>query len=447
MPLLQTPVFVEEFILDRTLDPAIEEFGLGGFRMIDPACGSGHFLLGSFRRLLDRWSKAEPGTNARKLVQRALDSVHGVDVNPYAAAIARFRLLLAALRACSITRLADAPAFRFNLACGDSLLHGSSGGDQLVLGFHELAHVYQSEDLLDLRRVLQAGYYHAVVANPPYITPKDKALNEAYRVRYTACHRQYSLAVPFMQRIFDLATAGGYTGQITANSFMKREFGKKVIEEFLPTVDLTHVIDTSLAHLLDYGTPTIILFGRARRPVAEVVRAVLGIKREDGEPADPAKGLVWAAILAQTDQPRSHSEFVSVSDVSRVLFAKHPWSIGGGGAAELKQRLDEDTTHVLSDLVQEIGFGAITREDEAYLVGAGTALNVVFPQDSCGIVEGDQVRDWSFSEPIGAIWPYNTSTLAVQIGASKRLFVALAATTDRTGCVWPNTTRTRSNVV
>ena len=41
-------------------------------------------------------------------------------------------------------------------------------------------------------------------------------------------------------------TAGaGYIGQITANSFMKREFGKKLIEEFLSQIDLTHVIDTS----------------------------------------------------------------------------------------------------------------------------------------------------------------------------------------------------------
>lgn len=41
--LLQTPVFVEEFILERTLEPAIREFGLKDFKMIDPACGSGHF--------------------------------------------------------------------------------------------------------------------------------------------------------------------------------------------------------------------------------------------------------------------------------------------------------------------------------------------------------------------------------------------------------------------
>ena len=49
--LLQTPEFVEEFILDRTLTPAIEEFGFREVRLIDPACGSGHFLLGAFRRL------------------------------------------------------------------------------------------------------------------------------------------------------------------------------------------------------------------------------------------------------------------------------------------------------------------------------------------------------------------------------------------------------------
>ncbi|WP_291166828.1 BREX-2 system adenine-specific DNA-methyltransferase PglX [Gimesia sp.] len=127
--LLQTPDFVEEFILDRTLDPALDEFGLdappvkgrdgkelapAGFRMIDPACGSGHFLLGSFPRILDRWQKKDPGANVRDLVQRTLNSIHGVDINPFAIAIARFRLLLAALKACHITQLSDAPEFELN---------------------------------------------------------------------------------------------------------------------------------------------------------------------------------------------------------------------------------------------------------------------------------------------------------------------------------------------
>ena len=58
--LLQTPVFVEEFILDRTLEPALAEFGLEHTRLIDPTCGSGHFLLGAFARLLDRHEAHAP---------------------------------------------------------------------------------------------------------------------------------------------------------------------------------------------------------------------------------------------------------------------------------------------------------------------------------------------------------------------------------------------------
>src|SRR5262249_5850938 len=58
--LLQTPDFVEEFILERTLGPAVHEFGLNEVRLIDPTCGSGHFLLGAFERLREAHQKAEP---------------------------------------------------------------------------------------------------------------------------------------------------------------------------------------------------------------------------------------------------------------------------------------------------------------------------------------------------------------------------------------------------
>ena len=72
--------------------------------MIDPTCGSGHFLLGAFERLLDRWHKQAPGLDERERVQAALDAVHGVDLNPFAVAIARFRLTVAALQACGLTQ-------------------------------------------------------------------------------------------------------------------------------------------------------------------------------------------------------------------------------------------------------------------------------------------------------------------------------------------------------
>jgi hypothetical protein len=405
--LLQTPVFVEEFILERTLEPAVAEFGLDKVKLIDPACGSGHFLLGAFGRLLEHWARREPLTPRRELVQRALDAVHGVDLNPYAVAIARFRLLLAAWQGCGVTSLANAPAFRLNLACGDSLLHGSTKAVQGSLGFPGMEHHYQPEDAEELERLLRPGTYHAVVANPPYITPKDRGLNEKYRERYSACHMKYSLAVPFMQRIFDLACEGGFTGQITANSFMKREFGKKLITEFFPTIDLTHVLDTSGAYIPGHGTPTVILLGRNRHSVGRTIRTVMGIRGEPSTPEDPALGLVWTAVLKQIDQPGSQSAFVSVADSPRENFQKHPWSIGGGGAAELKEQLDEVNGQVLAETVKEIGVLGMTNADEAMLAPRSAfSRRQVEPNAIRRLALGDEVRDWAIGEGGNAIFPY-----------------------------------------
>ena len=422
--LLQTPHFVESFILDRTLEPALDEFGplspAKPFKMIDPACGSGHFLIGSFPRILDRWQTAEPATPVRELVIRTLRSIHGVDINPFAVAIARFRLLLVAMRACGVAKLADAPAFELNIDCGDSLLHTPLiGGVQELFdkgskteADAECEHAYASEDLVKVKALLKHGQYHAVVANPPYIVVRDPGLNSRYRKRFATCHRQYSLAVPFLEQIYRLCVPGGFTGQITANSFMKREFGSKLIEEFFPKVDLTHVIDTSGAYIPGHGTPTVILYGRQRSPVAPTVRAVMGIRGEPTTPEDPAKGLVWIAIMTQVDQAGSQSDFVSVSDTASGSFHGHPWSIGGGGASDLKVFLEEGSDVRLSNRVSSIGFYQDTHADEFFVQpsGFGSRLRIAFAFRNQ--IRGEEVRDWCASSAEVILFPFD-KTLAL----------------------------------
>lgn len=420
--LLQTPEFVEEFILDRTLTPAIAEFGLAEVRLIDPACGSGHFLLGAFHRLLREWQKREPAVNVRELSQRALDAVFGVDLNPYAVAIARFRLLIVALKVSDVHRLADAPAFHTNLATGDSLLHGPRPGGErqmyLSAEADPLRHVYEIEDAAELRRILGGGY-HVVVGNPPYITAKDNALNEAYRHRFASCYRKYSLAAPFMERFFDLALApevdgglAGYVGMITANSFMKREFGKKLIEEFIPHWDLTHVIDTSGAYIPGHATPTVILLARHREPVEETVRGVLGIRGEPQTPDDPSKGVVWSAILDQVDKPGSLSSFVSATDMQRESLCRHPWSIGGGGAAELKALLDEAAEQTLADIVEVVGVFGMTNADDAMVAPEHSfQRRGVEPNLFRRLVVGDELRDWTLTRGDCVLFPYQSEEL------------------------------------
>ncbi|MFB7554486.1 BREX-2 system adenine-specific DNA-methyltransferase PglX [Streptomyces brevispora] len=445
--LLQTPVFVEEFILDLTLDPAIEEFGLDpvwkhrpvgwrgeetpdgevrGLRCIDPACGSGHFLLGMFQRVLAKWRETEPGTDNWVLIRRALESVHGADKNPFAASIARFRLLVAALKECGVRELQGAPEMPIRVAVGDSLLHGRGAEGAMdtldtFMGERE-SFYYRTEDAREYAHevdLLGRGTYHVVVANPPYITVKDKQENANYKAAYDACYRQYALSVPFAQRIFELAVraggserTGGFTGQITANSFMKREFGKKLIEEFFPKIDLTHVIDTSGAFIPGHGTPTVILAGRNQNQLrADRVRAVLGVRGEPSQPDDAAQGLVWQAIAKQVGKPGSESDWVSVEDAERGRFATHPWAVSGGGAGSLQAKL-EKATERLSSVVEEIGSGAVTREDSAYMVGSGTlqrsGIGLPFRR---ALVEGEVTRDFSITEPTISLWPYDSESL------------------------------------
>jgi hypothetical protein len=283
--LCQTPRFVTDLLLDLAFDQTYQQWGTA-IRAIDPACGTGHILMEGFLRA---WSYLGHGMSRKscggaaqlpwrtpgdEVIAAAMAAVAGVDLDPYAAAVARYRLLAMACRINGSTRtLADAPReWVPRVACADSLLD-------------------------EVEPLLQRGRYHVVLANPPYITVKDANLNEAVRRRYPeVCHRSYSLALPFAQLMTELLVPGGWCAQLTTNSFMKREFGKKFVDHYLPRYDLRWVIDTSGVYIPGHGTPTVIMVHRNQAPTERAVSTILGVKGEPGVPEDPAKGLVWTEI-------------------------------------------------------------------------------------------------------------------------------------------------------
>ncbi|MFO0244482.1 MAG: BREX-2 system adenine-specific DNA-methyltransferase PglX [Betaproteobacteria bacterium] len=425
--LLQTPEFVESFILDRTLTPALDIYTLEEVDLIDPTCGSGHFLLGAFERLAPRWLRKHPG-NVNVALQEALNRIAGVDLNPYAVVIARFRLLIAALKMAQVHKLRLAPDFHLHIETGDSLLHGFDQRDytraQAALALnnpqenlgagadHRYRHAFAAEDLEATNAILSRKYA-AVVGNPPYIAVKDRAVSALYRERFSSCHGKYALVAPFCERFWALvkpidgSQRAGYVGLIVGNNFMKREFGKKLVENFFPATDLTHVIDTAGAYIPGHGTPTVILFGRNRPPASSVIRAVMGIKGEPSTPVDPAQGVVWQAILSQVDRRDSESEWISVTDTERSLFARHPWSIGGGGASELKSQIEEAANRTLGEVANEMGIVSVTGEDDVYLVAEQSVAKRLSIESTKQLITGDLVRDWT-SSGLTSIWFYDT---------------------------------------
>jgi SAM-dependent methyltransferase len=431
--LLQTPDFIVDFILDETLTPAIAEYGVESVRVLDPSCGSGHFLLAAFKRLVVAMREEHHERPVREIVTDVLGRVVGIDLNDYACGLARARLVMTALELSGETRLEAAAAFHPQVFWADALEQVERvEPEQMMLPTMQAedqkspALMTRPEVRAALRPVLRQGF-HVVVGNPPYITEKDKGKKEYHRAlvekkkrRYVSAAGTYSLAAPFTERMLALCADGAFFGEITANSFMKREFGRALIEEVLARHRLTKVVDLSHLRLEDHGTSTALLFARRLGPTSDGVPVVMGKRGELGTPDQPAESKVWSSIVQGHMTVGYESEFVSVSVVPRGTLAKHPWSIGGGGAAELKTALDLAPGGALSGRDVVIGFGAVTREDSAYLVGLRAGLRLGIGQEQIRpLVEGETVRDWAIAGATAAIWPYDVVTLKAPHGDAR----------------------------
>lgn len=129
-----TPDPLVQSLLDETLDPLIEETIAGkddqaaieallNLRIIDPACGSGHFLLAAARRLASRIARlSSPGTPSQAdyrhwLREVARRTLFGVDKNPMAIELAKVALWIETVEPGKPLSFLDA-----HLRCGDSLL-------------------------------------------------------------------------------------------------------------------------------------------------------------------------------------------------------------------------------------------------------------------------------------------------------------------------------------
>src|SRR5699024_4479639 len=110
-----TPTSLVDSLLDTALDPVLDEAvkntedpeaALLSVTVCDPACGSGHFLVGAARRIAKRVAAIrtgdpEPPPEQVRLAMREVvaQCIYGVDVNPLAAELAKVSLWLEAIEA------------------------------------------------------------------------------------------------------------------------------------------------------------------------------------------------------------------------------------------------------------------------------------------------------------------------------------------------------------
>jgi len=144
-----TPVHMVDFVLDGVLPWGAAEWDL---KILDPACGSGIFLVKAFQRLVHRWKQAHPGQRISSDDLRSLleNNLFGVDDDSHAVRVASFSLYLAMCDEIDprhYWRQVRFPVLR----------------DQRLI-----PRDFFSEDVTGLRTEEDAERYDIVVGNPPW---------------------------------------------------------------------------------------------------------------------------------------------------------------------------------------------------------------------------------------------------------------------------------------
>jgi hypothetical protein len=396
--LVKTPDFLVDLLVEMTLRPAIEEFGPDRIRCLDPVCGSGTFLLTIFHRLNESLTRGSPSSQGTERVKDILRAVHGVDRNPIAVAISRFRLLLAASAVCNVDRLVDLPQLRIIVATGDSLLQD---------GVHDAESDVDKFSDVDL---LAAKSYHVVVGNPPYVTPRLKAEADTYRSAYPYASGFYSLVVPFIVRFFQLGVEhgngeAGHIGLLVSNSFMKREYGRRLVEEFLSTIDVTHMIDTSGVFIPGHGTPTLILIGQSKPAGDGSVRIVAGLKGEPSIPEDPANGVVFQSIRRGLASAPYKDDWIQVTDVDRGTLRVWPLNLSGESSTDILRLMERGgEPGRLGARISRIGYFASTGSDDVFIAPSATFRRIDAERELLiPVITGSEVRDWRVNSHLDGV--------------------------------------------
>ncbi|MBI5305541.1 MAG: N-6 DNA methylase [Chloroflexi bacterium] len=245
-----TPTFVVKYIVQQTLGRYLDEHGYNPsrpLRVLDPACGSGSFLIEAFD-VLDQYiarttgqdrpipptpfPRREGGKGDRldmhdyaRHRQILSTNIFGVDKDAQAVEVAQLNLLLKALN-----HREKLPKLE-NIRCGDSLISGTPKELEEYFGAsakEKNAFNWERE----FKTVMADGGFDVIVGNPPYgmLQPHntDKATLDYLNAKYGVASFKIDMFHLFMERCIHLLRGGGYLGLIVPNTFITNVYTQKL---------------------------------------------------------------------------------------------------------------------------------------------------------------------------------------------------------------------------
>ncbi|MEI8242072.1 MAG: DNA methyltransferase, partial [bacterium] len=355
-----------DLLEDNRLNEAVQ-------RILDPACGSGSFLIRAFERVCEHWQTAltknerkrrreecwtDPVTGdvhlTTDLKRRILTAnIFGVDLDAGAVEVTQLSLYLKMLEGENRTTLAAErdlfgsdiallPPLQDNIKCGNSLI----ASDFSIIP-EDLVRVRAFDWDVQFAAIMKNGGFDAVVGNPPYIRiqgfPQDQV---GYFVRvFGAATGNYDVYVNFVERGFNLLGPKGRLGMILPNKFFRTDYGLGLRRCLSTVTAVTKIVDFGVEQVFEATTYTCLQF----------------LSRESNGTFQLARSATTATSLDE----------VCFECRSSETLRETPWTFSAERESQLLEKINSVSVRLL-DLPADMSRGSCTSgDDQSFLIEAG----------------------------------------------------------------------------
>lgn len=282
-----TPQYVVEYIVKNTVGKLTENKTpkeISKIKIVDPACGSGSFLIGAYQFLLDwhknyytnngklsKGSKDNPLTPDGNLTTAEkkrilLNNIFGVDIDVNAVEVTKLSLLLKCMEGETEASIASQfklfnervlPTLDSNIKDGNSLVDTDFYGSELDFGEEKKVKPFSWRK--GFPDVFKQGGFDVVIGNPPYLGGREwKEENgnayDYFMSKFKVAEYQFDIYALFWEAGIKLLKPSGAIGFITPNTWLNNQSNKKLRQYILDNTSISKIVDYSKIKVFDQAT-------------------------------------------------------------------------------------------------------------------------------------------------------------------------------------------------
>ena len=342
-------------------------------KIIDPACGSGAFLVAAFDHLnleykLANSALAELRGNADlfDLDKEILSqNLYGVDINPESIEITKLSLWLKTARRGKVLNSLDD-----NLRVGDSLIEDSN------YSYRSFAWREAFSD------IMAAGGFDVVLGNPPYVRMEYITHLKPYlEKRYEVASDRADLYCYFYELGLRLLKTGGKLGFISSSSFFKTGSGKPLRMHITANASIEKIVDFGDLQVFE---------GVTTYPVIMILAK--------GAPSEAHN----AEYLKINEMPKNDISRQFSSDAQPIAqsdLSAESWTLEADDSAVLRSKITEGRK-TLKEVYGESNRGIVTGLNEAFIIDRATRDRLIAEDRKSEellkpFVEGKDLKTWN----------------------------------------------------